>query len=182
MRKMAKKSQISFINFLLLIFPIYIMGAENLPKEYNRYITKKWSNYPDFTFEWRPECAYGIDYELELQILKTCEAVHRNVKDFNGDNKVDCIDHTVLFKTIWDRNYPELKSDCTIMRIYNKQMHHLCIGIYDDRSKLILVESQMSNNLMYFVNYWYRDRFKKTDIIYGETAKWLKSCKITLNK
>lgn len=120
--------------------------------------------------------AYGIDYELENRIISTNKQVHRQVQDLNCDGLVNCIDYTCLWKILWDRKYPEEKSRSIIVRIRNDKIHHLCIGVYDDYSKLILVETQIDNK-NYLVNYYFGSRFNKDDIIYGETNTWLNKVK-----
>ena len=142
---------IGIVCFLLLILPLAMLGAQ-------------------------PMNAYGIDHELENKIMLTSREVNRQVTDLNKDGLINCIDYTCLWKIIWDRRYPDAASIATIIRIKNDRIHHLCIGIYDDYSNMILVETQVINR-NYFVSYWYAGLFNKQDIIYGETKKWLSEVK-----
>ncbi len=152
---------IALFSLVLLFVPLAMLGAEQYPARMN---------------EWRPYNAYGIDVALEQRIMKINKDVKRIVGDFDGNGQVNCIDHTVLWKHLWDEYYPDEKSRCTVIRIKNEHIHHLCIGLYDDYSKLVLVESQIGEDPRYFVRFWYETSFCDSDIIYGETARWLSGC------
>ena len=123
--------------------------------------------------ELRPRTAYGYDTELESRIYRLNKEVKLKVKDLNNDNMVNCIDHAVLWKVLWDKYYPDESDRCIIIRIFNDRIHHLCVGVYDDYSKLVLIETQSGTSKYYFLEFWFWKTFSRKDIIYGETKKWL---------
>lgn len=142
---------IAVVFFFLFVIPMALLGAQ-------------------------PKNAYGIDYELEDEIFNINKQVSEQIIDLNKDGVINCIDYTCLWKILWDKKHADAKHRCIIVRIYNKNIHHLCVGIYDDYSKLILVETQVvSRN--YHVKYWFSNMFNDDDIIFGETNKWLKEIK-----
>ena len=121
---------------------------------------------------------YGdIPAYYHQKIIDTITVVQRKVHDVNGDGKVNCIDHAVMFKSEWDKAYPENKFDCRIARNKNGNvMHHLFIQIYYSDYNYVLVEPWASDPRLYKMednwNWKYDPRYN----IYGETDRWLRTC------
>ena len=111
---------------------------------------------------------------LDRFIVFTIKAAQRDVHDTNLDGKVNCIDYTLMFKTIWDKSYKNTPYKCEIVRNrHDPVMHHLFIGIRYD-GKMVLVEPWASDPEWYLMEYnWDKRKYNPNYNIYGETAKWM---------
>ena len=78
-----------------------------------------------------------VSDETNEQIIVVEMLTQKNVKDLNRDNKINCIDYACTFKLVWDAIYDS--KDCIIIRNKSLLLHHLFIGVYDDKN-LIFVE------------------------------------------
>lgn len=126
-----------------------------------------------------PLFARHVSERTHKMILATLKEAQGGVYDYNGDGLVNCIDYTCLFKLAWDKNYPERKNDCGIVRNYNENtgMHHLFIRVFDDNHREIEVEPWAENKRRYLMRQNWDSKYNPKFNIYGETAKWLNTKK-----
>ena len=112
---------------------------------------------------------------MDKRITRTAKELMQTVYDYNGDEKINCIDHACLFKIIWDKNFPDEKYRCQIIR--NKKdgvMHHLFIQIVDEKNQIIEIEPWVSNPNEYLMTEnWDPESYDRNYNIYGETQIWL---------
>lgn len=136
--------------FILLFLPVLLMNAE------------------------APKNAYGVDDILEDNIVNTLMYSQENIYDLNGDEEINCIDYTIMFKLSWDKRYPGKEHRCIIIRNKSDSMNHLFIGIYDDYSNLVFVEPWAHTPWKYLMeDNWSPSKYNPKYNIYGETSKWL---------
>ena len=112
-------------------------------------------------------------------ILAALRQSQAQVRDFNDDGLVNCIDYSCSFKLAWDRLYPNQKERCELVRNKNAKtgLHHLFAiihnCIYDD----IEVETWAKNPNIYFMDdNWTDGRYDPAYNIYGETERWMREC------
>ena len=124
----------------------------------------------------------GISQDLIIfddpdKIFLTLKETHANIKDTNGDGKVNCTDYAITFKKEWDKKYkPE---DCEIVRNENTEgdFHHLFVRCKKD-GEWLCVEPQAKTRQYSMDIHWTDKQYKKDLNIYGETDYWLAKCKI----
>lgn len=118
-----------------------------------------------------------VDYDTV--IIKVIQQAQSQVYDLDGDNKVNCIDYAVMFKIVWDRNYPRLSSHCTIVRNVNWKtgMNHLFIFVQDDTGMNIAVEPGTFDPEIYKMEEVWEDKYDPLYNNYGETKYWLSEVK-----
>lgn len=131
----------------------------------------------------KPACtaSYGrglsrsdIPRELDRKILYTIKAAQRMVYDMDRDGKVNCIDYTLMFKTQWDKSYPQNAGSCEIVRNLKKgRMNHLFISIWTGSRQRILVEPWAYDPELYLMEENWDWRYDPRYNIYGETARWM---------
>ena len=111
------------------------------------------------------------------KIWATITETHANLRDMNGDNKVNCTDYAILFKVEWDKKYEP--SDCEIVRNKNvdKDWHHLFVRCKKD-GEWLCVEPQSKTRQYAMDIFWDSNSYKKDLNIYGETEYWLAKCHI----
>lgn len=115
-----------------------------------------------------------IPWELDRKIVYTIRAAQRNVYDMNRDGKVNCIDYTLMFKTQWDKSYPQNAGNCEIVRNLKKgRMNHLFISIWTGSRQRILVEPWAYDLERYLMEENWDWRYDPRYNIYGETARWM---------
>lgn len=105
------------------------------------------------------------------RIWETLKLTREEVRDANGDDKINCIDYAVIFKKEWDKRYPP--SDCEIVRNNNKakEWHHLFVRCMKD-GEWLCIEPQSDTRLYELSSYW-PDEYDESLNIYGETEHWL---------
>lgn len=111
------------------------------------------------------------------KIWATITETHANLRDMNGDGKVNCTDYAITFKKEWDKKYaPE---DCEIVRNKNTEedFHHLFVRCMKD-GEWLYVEPQAKTRQYSMDIHWTAKEYKKDLNIYGETDYWLAKCKI----
>ena len=90
------------------------------------------------------------------------------------DGKVNCIDYTLMFKTQWDKSYPQNAGSCEIVRNLKKgRMNHLFISIWTGSRQRILVEPWAYDLERYLMEENWDWRYDPRYNIYGETARWM---------
>lgn len=147
-RHLAKWIAVVAACLALIIIPLLIMPLGNEPVQ-----------------------ATSVSDEVNKRIVITKKLVDINIKDINKDGLVNCIDHAIIFKLIWDSVYPERKDDCIIIRNKSLTMHHLFNGVYDGDS-IVFVEPWASDPYKYLMSSnWssWNPKYNK----YDETEKWL---------
>lgn len=94
--------------------------------------------------------------KMKEYILQTEWWVHENVYDINNDGKLNCLDHTVLWKLYWDNHFPKYKKHAEIVRNKNAEngMNHVFIRLFDayNHNTVIEVEPFASNPNYYLMN------------------------------
>lgn len=126
----------------------------------------------------RPYKNGKIDYEFERKILLTevrvDDYIHKN-GDVNGDDKINCIDHAIMFKLLWDKHFTSLRDRCFIIRNHSKTMNHLFIGLYDDDKNLMHIETWMIIGTMQYSleDYYGKEKYDPLYNHYNETDMWL---------
>lgn len=119
--------------------------------------------------------AISIPAELDERIIPVMVMTHSQVKDINGDGKVNCIDYTCTFKHLWDSMYPNRKNECNIVRNYNPKtgFHHLFIRVYGS-TRSVYVEPRAKNPYRYTMEEnWTDGRYDPKHDILGETDRWM---------
>ena len=111
---------------------------------------------------------------FDSQIIDIREAVNNIVWDLDKDGRIDCCDHAILFKLLWDIKYPALKDKCEIIRNFNPGiMNHLFIGIRMNNS-YIFVEPWATQSY-YDMDIVWGSQYDMTKNSYGETKRWLET-------
>lgn len=69
--------------------------------------------------------------EFDRKVELVLKQVNARCYDVNRDGRVNCIDHAVLFKVYWDKQFD--KEDCQIVRNFNRDtgMSHLFVQVWD---------------------------------------------------
>lgn len=117
-----------------------------------------------------------IPKDIDVKIVTTIMKIQMDIHDVDGDNKVNCIDYATTFKIFWDRDYPDLKGWCSIVRNKGPGIHHLFIKIWDGVWE-IEVEPWTQNPYRYLMAENWTDVYDPNNNIYGETSRWLKEVK-----
>lgn len=110
------------------------------------------------------------------EISTVLAATHSQLRDVNKDNKINCIDYSVLFKVEWDKRYNPKR--CQIIRNYNvlTSWHHLFVRIKSSYNEWVYIEPQSAGAVMTPAQYWgddYSPYWNSND----ETAIWLQMCR-----
>lgn len=122
-------------------------------------------------------CSSTVDEDI-ISVIGTANKI---VRDYNKDGMVNCIDHAVAFKSVWDQMfsvYPTYK--CEIVRNYNKGiMNHLFVRVKYGLSPWIYVEPAYipSEHISYEMWDVWGSRYDPLYNIYGETNMWLARCR-----
>lgn len=120
-------------------------------------------------------------YSEESDFLKTLSTVssmtHKKVYDIDCNNKINCIDYAVIYKSLWDSNCaPGHTMNCEIVRNKNPEngFHHLFIRVRSDyQSQWYYIEPQAKYPNIDMVKYW-GTRYNFMYNIYGETYVWVR--------
>ena len=109
------------------------------------------------------------------RIWATITETHENLRDMNGDDKINCTDYAILFKVEWDKKYEP--SDCEIVRNKNDaaDWHHLFVRCKKD-GEWLCIEPQSKTRQYAMDIHRNNDSYKKDLNIYGETDYWLAKC------
>lgn len=123
-----------------------------------------------------PQDAPRIDWDTA--ITNTVRKTQATLRDVDQNGIVNCVDAAIIFKWIWDEDYPLLKDTCTIIRNYNPgKMNHLFIAIQDTTKPLVYVEPRAYYPQQYTMSYNWGDIYDSRFNWYGETQKWLNKAK-----
>lgn len=116
-----------------------------------------------------------ISARMDGMIFRTIEKAQKNIYDYNGDGKINCIDYSCVFKLTWDADFPTEKYRCTLVRnLQGDVMNHLFVQIQDENSRKIDVEPWASNPKTYLMSEnWTSDKYNPYFNYYGETERWL---------
>ena len=107
-------------------------------------------------------------------IITTVMEAQKSVYDHNKDGLVNCIDYTCLFKETWDKRFPEMQTNCVIVRNVNplSGMNHLFIRIYAD-GLVNDVEPWASAPWRFEMESNWGKKYNPDFNFYGETRRWL---------
>ena len=114
--------------------------------------------------------------KYNAMIIETLRQSHATIHDYNRDRLVNCIDYTVAFKLYWDKNYPQYKMNCHIVRNIDLEtgLHHLYIIVYDDDYNGHFVEPYCNNIYEYSIKANWGNKIDHNNDIFNETSYWLK--------
>lgn len=171
--KQVKSFNMKIMLFLVfciaLLIGLCMMGNA---VEYKRVITQEDKlNAPEPKIKAKHQ---DVSMETTINVRRILRIVQETVYDLDDDGWVNCVDHAVLFKIVWDK-YFEPK-DCIIVRNRNPRvgMLHLFVAVFDYKlCKYIDVEPwahdlnvwQMADRWGNAYDVWYN--------IYGEDERWL---------
>lgn len=97
------------------------------------------------------------------------------VCDVDGDDKIDCVDFTTTFYTLWLTYYPNDEGNIEIVR--NIGMNHLFVRVREDTlSMWEFIEPQAYGVESYFMEDCWPEYNPLTNV-YGETNRWLRLMK-----
>lgn len=116
---------------------------------------------------------YAVPEALNQQIVDTIREAQYRIHDVNDDGLINCIDYTLMFKIVWDENYPDQYKMCQIVRNFGPRLHHLFIHIVTPEL-IIDVEPWATDPERYNMSFNWSDVFDPRYNIYGETNKWLR--------
>lgn len=120
-----------------------------------------------------------IDDKFDGMIISVMNEVKSDFYDINRDNKINCIDYSLIFKIKWDKKYPDYQYRCEIVRNMSNTLHHLFIIITDDDYNKIEVEPWAENKYRYLMEEnWDSKTYNPKYNIYGETKEWLSKVKV----
>lgn len=112
-------------------------------------------------------------------ILDTLDKTNKYATDINEDGLINCIDYSVIFKRLWDKQYES--KNCEIVRNKSKTMNHLFIRVrQNDNTSWECIEPQAAKKdiTKYFMeDFWTAAEYNPLYNIYGETERWLKEDK-----
>ena len=127
------------------------------------------------------ESAYGN--RAVLRVLSLTEA---NVRDLDGNGRVNCIDYAVTFKLEWDKVMP--KDECEIVRNYNPgktkrtSMNHLFVRVWISGEWVCIEPQTRSGRESYLMeDYWGTVKYVASRNVYGETDRWMLWCRLGRN-
>ena len=124
----------------------------------------------------KPQDTPKIDWDAA--IIRTVQKTQATLRDVDHDGVVNCVDAAIMFKWIWDEDYPLLKDTCTIIRNYNPGvMNHLFIAIQSTTKTLVYVEPRAYYPQQYTMSYNWDKLYDSRFNWYGETQKWLNKAK-----
>ena len=138
-------------------------------------------------------CAFGVEninsrsrisWSMNKKIVRTLRESQKNVYDYNGDGLVNCIDYSCLFKLTWDKNFPNEKNRCSLIRNFNgKVMNHLFAQVFDENGNVIEVEPWAYNpNEYLMIENWAKQSYNRKFNHYGETERWLSQGKLAVRR
>lgn len=115
------------------------------------------------------------------EILDVMDIVSDKVWDMDKDGKVNCVDHAIMFKVMWDLKYPALADKCEIVRNYNPGagMHHLFnmikVGSGRWAKDNVFVEPWAHPDISKYLmeENWSSSEYDPAFNQYGDTKKWL---------
>ena len=117
-----------------------------------------------------------IPYTYDPLIRYTLNSVIKNIYDVNGDDIINCIDYTLMFKVKWDNFYPDKRHQIIILRNYNVKtgFHHLYIALIDDNYNVYYIEPYTSDPSYYrTIDLWTDKKIDHSCDIWDETNYWL---------
>lgn len=118
-------------------------------------------------------------HDYNKMIVAALRRSQAQVADFNGDDKINCIDYSCSFKAAWDRMYPDQKERCRLARNKNpvNGMHHLFALVNGGGSAEFEVETWAANPILYSMrSNWSEEEYNPVYNIYGETDIWMREC------
>lgn len=158
--------------FALVVFALILLVAEGLPFD------QPTSRIAAYSVQSAPS---GYKMTMDDRIKETLVVSQRNVRDFNKDGRVNCIDYSCSFKHEWDLMWPEFKKNCQLVRNQNPDngMHHLFARVYgsDLRGGEVDVEPWARSPYLYEMRWnWNAGYYNPKRNIYGETNLWMRRC------
>ena len=108
-------------------------------------------------------------------ITRTVQKTQRSLSDVNQDGEVNCIDAAIIFKVIWDNDYPSMPNKCQIAHNVNpgKKMNHLFVYIWNESGQRMDIEPRAPNPYRFDMKYNWGEDYDPKYNRYGETDWWL---------
>lgn len=108
------------------------------------------------------------------KIIALLIKTERFVTDLNADDIINCIDYTLTFKLLWDKENNPV--NCEIVRNLYSNFHHLFIQVRKTKfDTWECIEPQAAHDnvfCFYMEDYWITE-YNPVYNIYGETNYWL---------
>lgn len=161
-----------FLVFFLLVAALVGLCVAGNAVEYKEFFTEADKrNAPKPKVKAKHE---DISKETEINVRRVLRMVNERVYDMNGDGKVNCIDHAVMFKLTWDEYFPD--ADCVIVRNMNPNsgMSHLFVAVFESKLfKYVDIEPWSRNiDVWQMADVW-GNAYDKWYNIYGEDDAWM---------
>lgn len=123
-------------------------------------------------------CSEKIVYpseETDNRILHVIKKAQAKIVDIDNDGKINCVDYSLVFKLVWDFEYPNLSDRCQIVRNKSFRMNHLFIQVLNEDGTAVEVEPWASNPEYYLMVCNWTRIYNPKHNIYTESEYWL-SC------
>lgn len=172
-----RETAMPIIGYIIIIF-FFLLLIVAVPSTCCANLYGQSLNDFDFTRYALPtEAPYAGLYRKH--ILDILDKTYKYVTDINDDGLVNCIDYSITFKRLWDKQYNS--KDCEIVRNKSSSMNHLFIRVrqYGGRPwECIEPQAAKKDITKYFMeDFWSSAEYNPLFNIYGETDKWLKEDK-----
>lgn len=123
------------------------------------------------------ESSYAGKYRKH--VLDILDKTNKYATDINEDGLINCIDYSVIFKRLWDKQYDP--KNCEIVRNTSSIMNHLFIRVRQHGGtqwECIEPQAARADITKYFMeDFWAATEYNPLYNIYGETEQWLKEDK-----
>lgn len=123
------------------------------------------------------EASYAGKYRKH--VLDILDKTNKYVTDINKDGLTNCIDYSITFKRLWDKQYDP--NNCEIVRNKSNTMNHLFIRVRQNgNTQWECIEPQAAKQdiTRYFMeDFWTAAEYNPLYNIYGETDRWLEEDK-----
>ena len=112
---------------------------------------------------------------MNKRVISNIQESQAGIYDYDNDGKINCVDYSCLFKITWDKNFPNEKYRCELVRnVQENAMNHLFVRILDEKQNYIEVEPWSPNpNFYLMTENWPKETYNPKYNIYGETEFWL---------
>lgn len=112
-------------------------------------------------------------------ILDTLDKTYKYATDINKDGFINCVDYSVIFKRLWDKQYDS--RNCEIVRNKSSTMNHLFIRVRQNSNtpwECIEPQAARKDITKYFMeDFWSVAEYNPLYNFYGETDRWLEEDK-----
>lgn len=169
-----KESYDSIVTKVYITFVIFI-AALIFVLVWLPLLSKPTQSIRDFSSYQFPVDIDNYTKEYRSRISNVLYKTSLYVCDSNSDDKINCIDYTLVFYRLWTQYYPREEENIEIVRNVNQYtgMNHLFIRVRKNKnSPWECIEPQAPEYGPYFMeDFW--DIYNPMYNIYGETSKWL---------